>query len=49
MRDYKGIPTPKIAEELGLKKGKNGNWHCFNKAAHNNECKSSKSPGVICL
>ncbi|MGH1364215.1 MAG: AAA family ATPase [Calditrichia bacterium] len=41
MRDYKGILTTNIAEELGLKKGKNSNWHCFNKAAHNNEDKKA--------
>lgn len=36
MIDFKAIPTAEIARELALKKSKNGNWHCFNQVAHNN-------------
>lgn len=41
MIDFKTIPTAEIARELGLRKSKNGNWHCFNTRSHNNDDKKA--------
>jgi len=55
MIDFKAIPTADIARELGLRKSKNGNWHCFNTRSHNNGDKkaslsiSEDSKGFNCF
>jgi len=41
MIDFKAIPTAEIARELGLRKSKDGNWHCFNTRSHNNDDKKA--------
>jgi len=34
--NYKSISCIEVASKLGLKKGNNGNYHCFNPSKHKN-------------
>jgi hypothetical protein len=53
--DYKDIPTVEIADKLVLKRGTNGNWHCFRSEYHNNNDQnaslsiSSEGKGFKCF